>query len=297
MSTKKRQDELNRLKRIAAKTIDALEEDAHPDKTGVLLSDEIKFYVKQGQLICPFNPDNLKPAAYELTVGNEAMVGGEFLSLGDDPKDDNVLCIPPFEVAVIKTGETLNLPRFLIGRWNIRVAWAYKGLVWVGGPQVDPGYIGHLFCPIYNLSNKKVRIRKGQAIAVFDFVKTTHFDPERADNGGLLRYPRPPKRVVIEGFEIDDFRSALRDQAEAIPKLEKSLEDGLKDVQKRVDGFTTLVFVVLAILMSAVALPYFGVQNTGLDTRILDGLTLSLALLALLLSFFGWKFPRSVKPL
>ena len=51
------------------------------------------------------------------------------------------------------------MPRFLIGRWNIRVTVAYKGLLWVGGPQVDPGWVGHLFCPIYNLSDQEVNFK------------------------------------------------------------------------------------------------------------------------------------------
>ena len=222
------------------------------------------------------------------------MVSGEFRSLGDSPEDD-VLRIPQFDVAVIKTEETLNLPRFLIGRWNIRTRWAYKGLVWVGGPQVDPGYVGHLFCPIYNLSNKVVRIRKGEPIAVIDFIKTSTFDRNRGKEK-WERYPRPPSRPIIEDFEIDDFRSGPFEQAREIPKLKKELEDGLKDVQKRIDGFTTLVFLVLAILMTAVTLPYFGVKNTRLYPQILNGLALSFSLFALLLSLFGWWFPRSVKP-
>ena len=287
MSTKRQRDEFDRLEKIIAETQDALEEDDHPEKTGVLLSDEIEFYVNQGQLIDPFDRKNLKPAAYELTVGDEAMLGGKPVRLSDCwPK--NSLTIPAFEVAVIKTDETLNLPRFLIGRWNIRVAWAYKGLVWVGAPQVDPGYVGHLFCPIYNLSNKEVQIKKGEAIAVMDFVKTTKFDRNRGEEK-WERYQRPPTRVIIEDYEIDDFRSGPFEQA-------RETKDKLDGVDTKINVFVSLVFGVLAILMTAVALPYFGVQNTGLDTRILDGLTLSLALLALLLSFFGWKFPRSVKP-
>ena len=294
MSTKRQRDEFDRLEKIIAETRDALEEDDHPEKTGILLSDEIEFYVNQGQLIDPFDRKNLKPAAYELTVGDEAMLGGKPVRLSDCwPK--NSLTIPAFEVAVIKTDETLNLPRFLIGRWNIRVAWAYKGLVWVGAPQVDPGYVGHLFCPIYNLSNKEVQIKKGEAIAVMDFVKTTKFDRNRGEEK-WKKYQRPPTRVIIEDYGIDDFRSGPFEQALEIPKLKKALEDGLKDVQKRIDGFTTLVFLVLAILMTAVALPYFGVQNTRLDPQILDGLTLSLSLFVLLLSLFGWWFPRIVKP-
>ena len=283
MSTKRQRDEFDRLEKIIAETQDALEEDAHPEKTGVLLSDEIEFYVKQGQLIDPFDRKNLKPAAYELTVGDEAVLGGKPVRLSDCwPK--NSLTIPAFEVAVIKTDETLNLPRFLIGRWNIRVAWAYKGLVWVGGPQVDPGYVGHLFCPIYNLSNKEVQIKKGEAIAVMDFVKTTKFDRNRGKEE-WERYQRPHKRLVIEDFGIDDFRSG---PFETKGKLD--------EVDRKINVFTSLVFVILAILMSAIGLPYFvGAKNIPSDIRTLDALTLIFSLLAVILSLFSSIWRRSVK--
>jgi len=122
-------------------------------------------------MIAPFKKANLKPAGYELTVGDEYFMSGQYLPL------DSHVTIQPFEVAVIKTGERIRLPRFMIARWNIRVRHAYAGLLWVGGPQVDPGYAGYLFCPIYNLSDKPVTLYKGEELALMDFSRTTPFDP------------------------------------------------------------------------------------------------------------------------
>ena len=279
VTSRKRQNELDRLDQFPD-----LRTDGHTEKTGVLLSDEIEFYVGEGKLFDPYDRGNLKPAGYELTVGDEAMLGGKYYSLGDSTEDGR-LCIPPFEVVVIKTAETLNLPRFLIARWNIRVAWAYKGLVWVGGPQVDPGYVGHLFCPIYNLSNKDVWIKKGDAIALMDFVKTTSFDPEcRGEKP--KQYRRPPKRVVLEDYEIDDFRSALRDQSKAIPKLEDSINEGLKEVRNNANIFTTLVIAIIAILMTVIMLPYFGAKSKEPNVEIMNIVPISLSLFAALLSLF-----------
>ena len=296
MTAKKRNIERERLKRFTS-----LEIDDHPEKTGVLLSDEIEHYVNTGQIITPFQMDNLKPAAYELTVGDEAMLGGQYLSLGDSTENGKLI-IPQFEVAVIKTAETLNLPRFLIARWNIRVLWAYRGLLWVGGPQVDPGFVGHLFCPIYNLSNKEVLIRKGDAIAVMDFVKTTAFDRDWGEES-YRRYGRPPKRLIIDDYEIDEFQSALREQAEAIPKLEKSvaagkraLDDGLKEVRSSVSFFTTLVFAILAILMGAIMLPYFGQEEKRAYVHLWDGLPILFAVVALIISAWNlFRHDRSVR--
>src|SRR6266404_8279585 len=86
---------------------------------GVVLSDAIERYVDEFDLIRPFNPKNLKPACYKLTVGDEYAVGGQIHVLTDEP-GRNVIRIPPFQVAVIKTSETINMPVFLIARWNIQ---------------------------------------------------------------------------------------------------------------------------------------------------------------------------------
>ena len=53
----KRRDELKRLDKLLS-----LEEDRHPEKVGVLLSDEIIFYVGECGLIEPFWHEHLKPA-------------------------------------------------------------------------------------------------------------------------------------------------------------------------------------------------------------------------------------------
>lgn len=163
--------------------------------TGVVLSDGIRFYCKQFDLIAPFDEENLKPANYQLCVGDEYAVGGKIGTLSDAPGLDE-LEIPSFEVAVIKTFETINMPRFLIGRWNIRVPRAYDGLLWVGGPQVDAGYAGNLFCPIYNLSDKAVKLHYKDPVAIIDFVKTTEFHPESK------RYMPKTTWLVLEDYPI-----------------------------------------------------------------------------------------------
>jgi hypothetical protein len=40
-----------------------------PDENGVLLSDRIKHYCREHQLIAPFDEKLLQPAGYDLTVG------------------------------------------------------------------------------------------------------------------------------------------------------------------------------------------------------------------------------------
>lgn len=117
---------------------------------GVLLSDQIAYYVQEGKLIDPFEPKNLKAAGYELCIGDEFYLGGKKFSFTSADAPGHIE-IPPFDVAVVKTKEILCIPRFLIARWNLRVQWTYRGLLWIGAAQVDPGYVGIFFVP-YTIS-------------------------------------------------------------------------------------------------------------------------------------------------
>ena len=277
---KKREDVISRIKGLPDVCTDP-----HAGENGVLLSDEIEFYVQHGRLIEPFCKENLKPAGYELTVGGEAMLGGVFTHLDNDR--NRKLRIPPFEVAVIQTGEMINLPRFLIARWNIRVAWAYKGLLWVGGPQVDPGYVGYLFCPLYNLSNRDVWITKGQPIALMDFVKTTPFRTQRNENGvtGSKKYGRPPKRVVIDDYEIENFQSALFSHG-------REVQERLRAVQRRMDYFISIVFTVIAILVAAIAIPSMEGGGSKWGDHWFVSLPLALSSLALMVALLTMFLSR-----
>jgi deoxycytidine triphosphate deaminase len=212
---------------------------------GVLLSDEIQYYVNAFDMIRPFNESNLKAAGYELTIGDEYVLESE----RKDLKKDGEIRIPSFSVVVIKTAETINLPRFLIARWNIRVRWAYEGLLWVGGPQVDPGWVGNLFCPLYNLSDKTVVLRFGDPIALMDFVTTTPFKP-----GQSQPYPRPPKRVLLEEYNAAELKSALYSQAkERITQIEEDTKNRINSIEKRYEFFFGSGLVILAILFAALA--------------------------------------------
>jgi deoxycytidine triphosphate deaminase len=209
--------------------------------TGVLLSDAIKKCCDSFDLITPLKEDNLKPANYKLRIGDEYATGGQIHLLSDKPGQSEIR-IEPFEVAIIKTLETINMPRFLIGRWNIQVSKAYKGLLWVGGPQVDAGYVGHLFCPIYNLSDKAVILHYGDPIAVIDFERTTHF------HEGVSKDYKGSDRVLIQDYEPENLQSALATQAQ---NTIKAFGSRLESLSTRIDFFVTITFALLGILFAA----------------------------------------------
>jgi hypothetical protein len=208
-------------------------------------------------------------------------MSGQYLPL------DSHVTIQPFEVAVIKTGERIRLPRFMIARWNIRVRHAYAGLLWVGGPQVDPGYAGYLFCPIYNLSDRPVTLYKGEELALMDFSRTTPFDPMKGKDE-LVRYNFPPTRVILEEFNIIDFQSALFTRAGR--KIEE-FEESLKILEGRFIQFTQISFAVFAMALTLLAI-YTKAGSSALDeyAGYLGPLTLGLSVAAFLMAFFShWQ--------
>lgn len=214
---------------------------------GVLLSDAIEDCVSSFGLITPFKRENLKSASYKLRIGDEYSIDGKIIPLVDEPGRNRII-IPPFAVAIIKTLEIVNMPRFLIGRWNIQVSKAYEGLVWVGGPQVDPGYVGYLFCPIYNFRDKPVELTMGKPIAVIDFVTTTPVGPRSK------AYPFPPDRVLFEDYEPQTLISGIAKTYEEVRQNNRSTGKQLEQVATRIDNFVLITFTIIAVLFAAVTI-------------------------------------------
>ncbi len=247
----------------------------------VLLDDEIKYYSTRADypLISPFNENNLKPARYQLTLGPEARLGGQRVRI--DHK--NPLVIPPHQVAIVRTQEELNIPRFLVGRWNLKVDMVYRGLLWVGALQVDPGWVGYLPCPLYNLSNDIVEIKAGETLFTIDFVRTTRF--ARVKN---RRYPdRTPEPTInppINSFDQYNLRSG---PYEALRDLE-----GLTDFRNFAITLFAVMFTAIAAVVTALAVLI--VRPVAPDNgQLLGGwplTALGIATFALVLSIFSIGF-------
>jgi deoxycytidine triphosphate deaminase len=232
-------------KPLDCKKLNCVEDDDNPRKTqGVLLSHDIKYYALSHGLISPFKEENLKPSGIRLSLGREYAIGGELKELIDEP-GKNLLTIPPFQVAIISTAESINLPRFLIARWNLRVSLVYKGLLWTGALQVDAGWCGPLYCPIYNLSNEPVDIKLDEPIVLMDFVKTSDFLKSES-----IEYKRPPSRKTLKDYNYRLKSALFTEAAGRVDKLEKDYEKRIS----RVESSIALMIASMAILYAALSI-------------------------------------------
>lgn len=261
-ATEEARQQLYEKERARLSELPYFERDPEHCEDGVLLSDWIEHYSGPSfKLIEPFDRDScLRPAGYDLRVGANYAIGGKIFTLNVGGE----LTIKPYQVAVIQTLETLNVPDFLIGRWNIRVKFAYKGLLWVGGAQVDPGFRGRLSCPIYNLSKKDVTLGYGEQLAMIDFVTTTSF---RVGMSKPFQW-WDQKKLVFQQYSVD-LESGVESQLHALDadsaKREKRMQESLSDaaentgreikgIQNRIDTFVSLVFTVVAVLFAGLGI-------------------------------------------
>ena len=215
----------------------------------VLLADEIRYFSTSNEipmdhrLIEPFEPERLRPASYQLTLGNEVHVGGKPHVMSSSNPTVN---LEPHQVAVVSTREILRIPRFLVARWSIRVQKIYEGLLWTGGPQVDPGWIGQLFCPIYNLSEREVELRCGDALFTIDFIRTT---PVTEDYEIMVKKPEfkkawfTPVRRTLSEHDSNRLHSAPYEALHDLSELTRFRELAL--------GAVALIFVVLGVMVAA----------------------------------------------
>ena len=302
----KRQAELERLRQLRP-----LEEDDFPDIHGVLYSDQIQHLCTSvpahQALLTPFDPEKLHPAGYKLRVGNEYYLGGDIYYLPTYPGAPEAarrqrIIIPPFDVAIIKTAETLCLPRFVIARWNILVRQAYSGLLWVGGPQVDPGYTGHLFCPLYNLSHRDVELDEWEDIALIDFVKTT-ICPYRhtTERGKAIRWELQDKAILddyvknrLQSALVTEAKTRLRQIDDRMANLEKNVTSDVRRIDDRLTVFTGFMIAALAVIPAILAILLPSREAATFAGSIWAPIAIGFSTFAFASALLRWLFERGV---
>lgn len=141
---------------------------------GLLLSDRILLYCEKVNLVFPYDPSFVEPASYTLHAGREYMISPKpgKVETRDLEKEGKVI-IPPNGLIYIRFFEEVNIPHYMIARFNLRVTQVYRGLLLGTGPQVDPGFRGYLGCPIHNFTDEDKVIEFFDPLGTIDFEKST----------------------------------------------------------------------------------------------------------------------------
>jgi len=194
-----------------------------PSPSGaVLLSDQIHFLADEVGLVEPFDEKLLRPAAYDMRIGNSYYVN-------DVRKDltDEAIEIPANGLVYIRTKEKFNIPYYVVARYSLRVHQVYRGLLIDNGLHIDPGYCGYIWIPVHNFTTQPRILPQGQEFISVEFNRTT-------------RLP-----AYVEGIKSQDELVALGIKNELKGAKDRSIRVFYKDLEryrKRNEEFTPRLF-------------------------------------------------------
>src|SRR5713226_8796709 len=193
--------------------------DPRPNDRGLLLSDQIHELCQAGFIISHgYDRKYLRPASVTLTIGESYIDSNgrpqRLSKVGDS------FVFKKNSIVYVSSSEELDLPYYIVARFNLRVHWVYDGILLGTGPQVDPGFRGTLSCPLYNLTNLDITIRRGEEFATIDFEKTTSFleGCDQSQKRELLSSPDKKDSIEIQNRLYLLFRQKPLDALEHHPK-------------------------------------------------------------------------------
>ncbi len=120
------------------------------------------------EILDPPDESALVSCAYELSVGSEAFVTGE-KSVKQLLGDSDTVIIPPGQVALIITKETITAPPDAVGLLSFKSNFKLRGLINVSGFHVDPGFKGKLVFSMYNAGVQTIHLSVGSRLFMLWF--------------------------------------------------------------------------------------------------------------------------------
>lgn len=199
-------------------------------------------------LITSSRKKNIRSAGYDLRLGEKyhlqkGIKGGKLEVQQLDVNKAATLVVPPNEVVIVTTVETLKLPNNLVGHLTLKLDLLLQGLIMANQSQVDAGYEGGLFILLYNLSNQNVSLRQGDSILRLELTTLT--------NSTDKPYGGAYKNVSLAQVLKSPIESSLAVMKKAVDKSKKAID------RTQVFG---LVFLVITAILG-----YFGPLATRID--------------------------------
>jgi hypothetical protein len=164
----------------------------------------------------------------------------------------------PNSIVYVSTHEKLDLPYYIAARFNLRVKWVYRGVLLGTGPQVEPGYVGFLSCPLYNLTDRPIRISYMQDYATIDFERTTDFCKSLCADEIRTRIRKGEEEKgenrEYDYIELDDEKYMLFPQKEYAPLKHLPEQDVLSSLTQLEQEVRTWRHIGIGIVLSFIAL-------------------------------------------
>ncbi len=164
-------------------------------------------------IIYPFNPLNLTPFSYDLSIGDEAfscrLESQSSFTLGDNK--DKAYWVEPGETIIVRTLEYIALPRCYSAtvwpRFNFVREGIFQSMV-----KIDPTWYGQLGVALTNLSPAKYPIWKEKKFATLILYELTQKTDIVLYRSGEILDPENKVEVSLEGVQIDEGDSKIKEK-------------------------------------------------------------------------------------
>ncbi len=188
----------------------------------ILTDINIKEAVASGELkIEGFDPDNVQPASYDLTVGPEGFstTARRIVNI----QETGLLVLKAGDYGLVTTYELLELPTNYVARFGLRSQYLRKGLIAAVGPQIDPGYRGRLVLGLMNLSPSDIVLAYREQLCSVEFHKLREAagKPYSGPYQDKLRLSSSDVEPLIrsEGMAFSEILTTLRSLSATVQQL------------------------------------------------------------------------------
>lgn len=214
-------------------------------ETGVLLRKDIV----AKEIICENAKDEcFKPSSYDLRIGSEYLnTDGEQTAI-QVPLRNCTVVVPPLGSVIVSTHEVVRIPKNVIGKFNLRIKLAVKGLFVQMGTQVEPYYEGRLFATLHNVSADPIELKldeendERERLFTIEFFFTNGDADEPADAKKYLylrdfihnlSFTRSPLNTLLASFDAAEpkLAEAHRVLAGAKDELNQSVQTNIQETK------------------------------------------------------------------
>jgi dCTP deaminase len=210
-------------------------------------------------LVDPFDSNHVNQGAYELCLGPEVLVTGQPSATKLRLNSGDAVSIPPGQLAVLLTEETVSLPADAVGLISMRTRVKLGGLINVSGFHVDPGFNGRLKFSVYNAGSSHRVLQRGESIFMLWFCD---LDRSTAD---LYRGSRQGQDAIS-----GDEQTLLQGHIASPGQLQKEIDKvntSIVNITHRLDllqniGLGVLVALIVIIVTSLLS-PYLPKPSTS----------------------------------
>ena len=214
---------------------------------GVLERGAIQNLIAAGALLSNADSGQVQPASYDLRLSSKKIwCRGEYMTLDDlNP----IAKIPPYSFILVEAMEEARLPRFVVGRFDLKVSLFFSGIILSNGPQVDPGFSGSLFCMLFNGSDVEVGLSRHQHFATIEFCTTTRVAPGYSDH---YSWKSGFEQFISSQSSISPGGNLLQRIVEGDNRVRGEVKDKLEGSDRNSAIAIGVIFVILiALLMFA----------------------------------------------